>query len=284
MREFKRNAKHPDIDLIQLALERAGYHPGKIDGIFGRRTVDALNNFRKDRSMAQSEHIGAEDWAALAPFLTGYIRRSIQVGDTFHRLAGEFRTSIEAIRTANPDIHPENLKVGEMLTIPLGFDLVPTQIRFTSTALYYVIRGLTARYPKIQRETIGQSVGGREISVLRFGAGSHQVSFNASHHGNEWITTPVLLKFLEDYAKAEANNKQLAGQEANLLYAMSTLHLIPMVNPDGVGFIKNLVRGNPYVSMVSALGVFVSVIIGFNHNILLINIFDGVEQWEKIRK
>jgi len=245
MREFKRGAKHPDIDLIQLALVRAGYHPGKIDGMFGPRTGEALNRFREDRGMERSEHIVTTDWTALTPFLTGYVRRLIRGGDTFHRLADEFRTSTQAIQTANPNLHPESLNVGEMLTIPLGFDLVPTQIRFTSTVLYYVVRGLIARYPKIRRETIGQSVGGREISVLLFGAGSHQVSFNASHHGNEWITTPVLLKFLEDYAQAEAANKQVVGQEANVLYAMSTLHLIPMVNPDGVDIAAGALDSGP---------------------------------------
>ena len=234
MREFNRNAKHPDIDLIQLALDRAGYKPGRIDGIFGTRTLGALNAFRKDRDMPQPERITTGDFTALTPFLTGYVRRTIREGDTLSRLAREFQTTVEAIQTANPDLHPESLKVGEMLTIPLSFDLVPTQIRFTSTVLYYVVRGLTARYPKIAHETIGHSVSGREIPVLRFGAGRHEVSFNASHHGNEWITTPVLLKFLEDYAKAEAQNKQLVGQEANVLHTMSTLHLIPMVNPDGV--------------------------------------------------
>ena len=245
MRTFRQGAKHPDIDLIQLALKRAGYSPGKIDGIFGPRTVGALNAFRGDRGIAQSDGIETTDWTALTPFLTGYVCRTIQGGDTLARVASEFRTTVEAIRTANPDISAENLRAGEKLTIPLGFDLVPTQIRFTSTALAYVVGGLTARYPKIRRETIGHSVSGQEIPVLRFGEGKHQVSFNASHHGNEWITTPVLLKFLEDYAKAEAANKKLLGQEANLLHSMSTLHLIPMVNPDGVDIATGALDGGP---------------------------------------
>ena len=112
--------------------------------------------------------------------------------------------------------------------------LVPTDVPFTSEILRSVIEELLARYPKIKREVIGHSVGGRELSVLRFGAGTHAVSYNAAHHGNEWITTPVLLRFLEEYAQAEADGGKIGGLNARALYAASTLHLIPMVNPDGV--------------------------------------------------
>jgi len=245
MRAFKQGAKHPDIDLIQLALTRAGYTPGRIDGIFGSKTAQALNAFRTARQMGQSDHIDEADWRALTPFLTGYIRHTIRQDDTFDALAREYRTTVPAIRTANPEAHAANLKIGEKLVIPLGFDVVPTQIRFTWQALYYVVRGLTARYPKIKRNTIGTSVLGREIPVLRFGAGTHEVSYNASHHGNEWLTTPVLLKFLEDYAKAEAEGGQLAQQEARVLHTMSTLHLIPMVNPDGVDIATGAIDSGP---------------------------------------
>ena len=234
MREFKAGAKHPDIELIQLALTRAGYTPGPLDGIFGPKTKTALSAFRKDRGKEEISGIMEGDWRSLAPFLAGYVSRTIRKGDTVHKLAVEFRTSVDAIRTANPTLRAEHLNVGDRLTIPLGFDLVPTNIRFTSKVLYYTVRGLVARYPKIRQETIGQSITGREIPVLLFGEGTHEVSYNAAHHGNEWITAPVLLKFLEDYAKAESQNGQIAGQEANLLYTMSTLHLVPMVNPDGV--------------------------------------------------
>ena len=245
MQAFKQGAKHPDIDLIQLALRRAGHTPGKIDGIFGPRTKSALDAFRRARQMEQPDHIDEADWRVLTPFLTGYVRRTIQQRDTFEALARTYRTSTQAIQTANPDARPEHLNIGQKLIIPLDFDIVPTEVRFTWTTLYYVVRGLTARYPKITQETLGHSVSGREIPVLRFGAGAHEVSYNASHHGNEWITTPVLLKFLEDYAKAEALGNTLARQEARVLHTMSTLHLIPMVNPDGVDIATGAIDSGP---------------------------------------
>ena len=231
MREFPPGAKHPDIDLIQLGLTRAGYAPGTIDGVLGPRTEAALALFREGRGMSAVPGVTGADWGALGPFLVGYVVRTVQVGDTFERLAVQFHTTIGAIQTANPGV---GLEAAQKLVIPLGFSVVPTDIRFTSLALRYVLQGLLARYPHIRRESIGQSVAGRDLPVLRFGEGPVAVGYNAAHHGNEWITTPVLLKFLEEYARSHAEGGEIGGLDAAALYAASTLHLVPMVNPDGV--------------------------------------------------
>lgn len=268
MRNVQPGANHPDIEFLQLGLTRAGYDPGAADGIFGARTGAALEQFRRDRGLGNSPGFTAADWQALGPFLVGYVRHTVQTGDTMAQLAPRFRTTVEAIAVANPGIRPEHLQIGQKLVIPLGFPVVPTNIRFTSTVLRYVLQGLVARYPLIRRERLGQSVWGQELSVLRFGEGPRQISYNGSHHGNEWITTPVLLKFLEEYANAQAAGNTVGGMAARPLFDASTLHLIPMLNPDGVDFIKNLVRRNPYIPRVSTLGVFVFGIIDSNHNIL----------------
>ena len=55
--------------------------------------------------------------------------------------------------------------------------------------------------PFLETGSIGKSVMGRELYYVRLGRGSREVSYNASHHANESITTPVLMKFIENYAK-----------------------------------------------------------------------------------
>jgi len=234
MREFPPGAKHPDIDLIQLALGRAGYSLGAIDGTLSPRTQTALARFRGDRCLPPVSGISEGDWRALAPFLVGYVIREARPGDSLPQLAAEFRTTASAIQTANPGLLEREPSLGERLIIPLDFPVVPTQVRFTSLALGYVLQGLLARYPQISREIIGQSVAGCGLSVLRFGLGPGAVGMSAAHHGNEWITTPVLLKFLEEYAKAQAEGSTVGGLPARELYTASTLQLVPMVNPDGV--------------------------------------------------
>lgn len=71
------------------------------------------------------------------------------------------------------------------------------------------------------------------------GRGRRQVFCNAAHHANEWITTPVLLKFLEEYAFAYAFAAEGTGEEAEAkdMYAKATAWLVPMVNPDGVDLV-----------------------------------------------
>ena len=235
MREFHLNEKHPDIALVQTALDRAGYSPGEIDGIFGILTLSALNQFRFARNLpAERGRIAESDWRALTPFLVGYVTHTVKRGDTLFALAKQNKTSVRAIETANPTIQLENLPIGQTLTIPLDFPVVATNIPFTATALHFAIHGLVVRYPQIKRQQIGQSVLGAPIDVLIFGEGEQQISYNASHHGNEWITTPVLLKFLEQYANAVASSGKIGDLEALALFETSTLHLIPMVNPDGV--------------------------------------------------
>ena len=123
--------------------------------------------------------------------------------------------------------------------------MVPTNIPFTSPVLEHTLQDLLARYPGIRRENIGQSVGGRDISVLIFGVGPHAVGVNAAHHGNEWITTPLVLQFLANYARAQAEGGQIGGISAAELHAASTLHLVPMVNPDGVDIATGCTQTGP---------------------------------------
>jgi len=253
MRDYPPETKHPDIDLIQLGLTRAGYAPGAIDSIFGPKTQAALAHFRRDRNLAAVPAITQADWQAMTPFLVGYVRRTIQAGDTFFRLAKGFRTTVSAIETANPDAVPDALQVGQKLIIPLDFSVVPTNIHFTSRVLFYTLNGLTARYPRIQQGSIGKSVTGIDLPILRFGVGPHAVSYNAAHHGNEWITSPVLLKFLEEYAKAQSTASHIGGLDAGLLYSSSTLHLIPMVCPDGVDIATGALDSGPYYEYATLL-------------------------------
>ena len=88
---------------------------------------------------------------------------------------------------------------------------------------------------------------GKEVCYLQFGKGPTQVCYNACFHANEWITTPIILKFAEAYAKAYAEGEDLYGEDTEALFDKYSLFLIPMVNPDGADLVNGMIRNEEYV-------------------------------------
>lgn len=99
------------------------------------------------------------------------------------------------------------------------------------------MRAVRQRYPFIQLRTIGYSVFGRPLYALGLGAGRRSVLYNGAYHANEWITSPLLMRFVADYARAVAGGQQLAGRDVGPLYRDATVWVVPMVNPDGVNLV-----------------------------------------------
>jgi len=102
---------------------------------------------------------------------------------------------------------------------------------FTSLSLKQTIDKLLERYPFIVTSIIGTSRMGCPIYALTVGCGENAVLINASHHANEWITSAIAMKFLEEYADLTSRN-ETSPQFKNI-----TLHIVPMVNPDGVDLV-----------------------------------------------
>lgn len=58
-------------------------------------------------------------------------------------------------------------------------------------------------------------------------------------HANEWINSIVMMKFIEDFAEAYTNNKELLEFNIREIFRNRTIYIIPMVNPDGVDVVLN---------------------------------------------
>lgn len=220
------------MELYELALKRAG--------------APTLAEFQRREGLPPTERPDAATWGAVLPWLTGYRHYRVVPGDTYARIAERFGTTVRALITANPNQDPLRLYVGQVLTLPLGFEVVPTDVPFSYALLSLCLEGLGARYPFLTVQAVGESLYGRKIWQVALGLGPRRILYNAAHHANEWITVPVLMKFLEAYAKAVSENGKLYGFSAQALYQRTTLHLVPMVNPDGVDLVTGGLReGDP---------------------------------------
>ena len=115
--------------------------------------------------------------------------------------------------------------------------IVKTELPMTSERCQEAVRRLRETYPFCRTRQIGTTAYGRPISALVIGEGERRVLYTAAHHANEWITATVLLKFAEELAEAVSSGGKLFGVEAATLFRAATVHLVPMVDPDGVDLV-----------------------------------------------
>jgi len=109
------------------------------------------------------------------------------------------------------------------------------------------LEALKCLYPELEVFTIGRSVLGRSIPAVRLGTGLKHVHYNGAFHANEWITTVLLMVFLERYLEANRSKSQLDGIYVPDLYQDTSLWIVPMVNPDGVDLVQSgFSADNPY--------------------------------------
>ncbi len=120
--------------------------------------------------------------------------------------------------------------------------IVRTDIPMTSEAYENTIQNLAAAYPFLKTAVLTTTAFGRPVYALKIGEGDRHVLFSAAHHANEWITTPLLLKFVEELAEAFQKNGRIYGVPAKTILKYSTIHLVPMVDPDGVDLVTGAIR------------------------------------------
>ncbi|MBU7318042.1 M14 family zinc carboxypeptidase [Paenibacillus oleatilyticus] len=176
-------------------------------------------------------------------------RYVIQAGDTLWDLAQRFNISLAELQSANPNAEPRRLRIGQTIVLPVskGLTIVETDAEYDYAELMDDVDRLLETYPFLEMTVIGQSVLGKDIPALRIGTGQREVHYNGAFHANEWITSLLLMKFIEDYAAAYAGRKPLRNRDMTVMYEQTSLWVVPMVNPDGVELVQQgLTSGHPY--------------------------------------
>ncbi len=236
------NINLPDLNLndsgvyvqyLTLALRRAGYL-NSVSDTFDENVRTGLENFLTNMGMQSSNVVTQDVWNVLIPYLAGYT--TVPYTDNLENLADRFSTTQNAINTANP-----NLTQGTDIVVPFGYAVVPTDVDYTYALTLIVSHGLEMRYPFLKTQNFGKSVMQKNLFYLEIGEGDNEIMINASHHANEWITTPVVLKFAEDFLNAYANNSTIYTASAETLYNTRKIFIVPLVNPDGVDLVNDAV-------------------------------------------
>ena len=119
--------------------------------------------------------------------------------------------------------------------------IVRTDVPMTYELCEETVLNLTRRYPFCRTEVLGETAFGRNIRTLVIGEGPRRVIYSAAHHANEWITTPVLLKFVEELAEVIETGGQIFGTDGRRIRDTATIYTVPMVDPDGVDLVTGAI-------------------------------------------
>lgn len=120
--------------------------------------------------------------------------------------------------------------------------IVRTDVPMTAQLCDETILELTRKYPFCRSELLTTTAFERPVRSLVIGNGERRVLYAAAFHANEWITAPVILKFVEDLAEAIQNGTQIGGVDGAGLAQQVTIYTVPMVNPDGVDLVTGVLQ------------------------------------------
>jgi len=175
--------------------------------------------------------------------IPGYVSAAytIQQNDTLWTISITSNVPMDSLRLLNPEIDPFHLQINGQINLPQKVNdiIISGPDHYTYETMLSDINKIVSVYPFITQQVIGQSVMGKDIIDLQMGRGQKNVHINGSFHANEWITTPVIMRFINEYALSLTNHLPIRGIFMLPLYSESLLSLVPMVNPDGVNLVLN---------------------------------------------
>jgi g-D-glutamyl-meso-diaminopimelate peptidase len=122
--------------------------------------------------------------------------------------------------------------------------IVETNQRYSYEVMKKDLVNIHHKYKAAKLEKIGKTHFGRTIYAIKLGSGKQNIVLIGAHHGREWITSMLLMKKLEEYAKAYQKQADYGHVSTKILDDVS-IWFIPMLNPDGVTIQQNALNQFP---------------------------------------
>jgi len=99
-----------------------------------------------------------------------------------------------------------------------------------------IISLLCDRYPFINPLPLGHSMLGQPLSLLGLGKGRPGVLYFGGQAAGDRMTPAVLTRFLNEYCELYTRRGRVFGVNLSYLAELRRIELLPMLNPDGIGY------------------------------------------------
>ena len=214
------------------------------------RKGDTISRIAAANGLTPEHVIQGNPWAARQAYLyPGQViflpsaprrRYSWQHGDSAVKIAELFDINIEELERLNPGVLSGRCHPGKVLVLPPPEPERVVNLRgeYGPSELAKDISGLLDKYSFIEKEVIGYSVLGKPLYLIKIGQGSRHLHVNAALHANEWLTSPCLMSFIEEYAASYTAGCPWNGHSPQEWFNNWTLWAVPMANPDGVELVQ----------------------------------------------
>lgn len=88
----------------------------------------------------------------------------------------------------------------------------------------------------VRIDSLGRTADGRDIYHITVGEpdGAYKIFINGSIHGREYMTSQLVMKQLVTFLSHVSSDDDYQGQSYKSLMEDTVIHVVPMINPDGV--------------------------------------------------
>lgn len=104
----------------------------------------------------------------------------------------------------------------------------------TYSVLQKEIHLLAEKFPIFSVFSVGRSVLLRDIPAVSVGTGNEVVFMAAATHGQEWLTSCLLMRFLWELGQTTTRGEECCNIDFRPVLKRKRLVVVPCLNPDGV--------------------------------------------------
>ncbi|WP_096434826.1 M14 family metallopeptidase [Alteribacter populi] len=169
----------------------------------------------------------------------------VKQGDTLRRVAAEHNIRVSDILELNRELDEYAYIYPGMLLNTPSEKVVGTREatigtcceEFNNFDVKKCVESL-GNMPDVSTEIIGSSVLGKPLYSVSIGTGKKHLFYSGAWHGNEWLTSKFLCDWCEQLMETKEKGGWLFGYPVRDILKEVTVHIVPMVNPDGVELVQ----------------------------------------------